>query len=745
MSEIALAQVLTRGDSQMNHLGIGGLFVCLISFLIGSLIYSKNRKIFLNQIFFLFCLCVATFGLGFFLVDTAPSKEFALLWWKYMYFGVIFITVTFLHVCLEFCKIKKRTILYFLYPLYFIFLFFNFTSRLFFRSVSWKFSNIWYADAGNIFIYFVIIWWITVGYGLFLVYDEYRKTSGARHSQSKIWLLSFIIGFCGGIFCYLPIFNINAIYPYSIYLIAVWPVTLYIGFSKYHLFEVQTIAHKTILWLFTYSIVFLPVCVIVWVISSGSLYLSLIIPVLFYLFLRFYIVLQPKIDHAFRRRKYDYQTLLGKISEKIATCISVEQLTHQLLTEVCETMYLRNGVFYLISKDEQKYKLIARRGYQGKSSSMEIFDDSSRREIKSNIAEINIHESILSCAWINDSYDIIDKERIETEDRFASVKNIYLPWANEQAIELLVPIIFQKTVVGLLGLGSKENLQPYMEKDKQLLRKLGWETGVTFFNAMHYKDVLEKERLEDEVKMGQKIQMDLMPHGTPNVIDLDIAGYMHPAKEIGGDYFDFIARPYNNEFAFVIGDVAGKGVAAGIVMSMLKMAVNTLSQQMFGPKEILSITNISLYQQVRGEKFASVLYFLWHPQERRLIYSSAGHEHILVYRSKEKRVEAIKSGGIVLGMLPEVSELLEETSLALDHGDKILLYTDGVTDAKNEQGERYELNRLREMFQKYCSLPPTEMILSINTEILTYMGDTPQYDDITLLALEAKFPQKLNA
>ena len=120
-----------------------------------------------------------------------------------------------------------------------------------------------------------------------------------------------------------------------------------------------------------------------------------------------------------------------------------------------------------------------------------------------------------------------------------------------------------------------------------------------------------------------------------------------------------------------------------------------------------------------------------------MIYSSAGHEHILVYRNDTREIESIQSGGFMLGMLADIDEFLAETPITFAPGDKILLYTDGVTEALNAQGERFSLPRLKEAFIRHGQKSADELTLSVKDDVYSFIGDHPQYDDITLVVLEA--------
>jgi len=384
---------------------------------------------------------------------------------------------------------------------------------------------------------------------------------------------------------------------------------------------------------------------------------------------------------------------------------------------------------------------MGRRGYKEINSviqraELELFDDEARGKLPQDIAEFN-HDNPL-CQWLVSRQDILDKEQIELDPEYEQKKHEWLAWFNEREIELIIPLVFEKKVVAFLGLGKKESLQAYTAKDADLLKKLGREAGVTVYNALHYEDLIEKERLEEEMKMGRHIQVTLLPQVDPKVEGLAVCGLMQPAKEIGGDYYDFITLPSKDEFAVVIGDVSGKGVAAGLVMSMTKATVYAFSQEGVSPKQILLRTNHVLYHHISGEKFMTLLYMLWQHQTRTLTYSSAGHEHILCYRHSTQEIEIIQSGGFMLGMLPDIETYLDERAIKLEPSDKIVLYTDGVTEAQSQSGDRYGLHRLREALQKYARKPAGELAQAVKDDVYEFMGKCPQYDDITLVVLEAQ-------
>jgi sigma-B regulation protein RsbU (phosphoserine phosphatase) len=339
--------------------------------------------------------------------------------------------------------------------------------------------------------------------------------------------------------------------------------------------------------------------------------------------------------------------------------------------------------------------------------------------------------------WMNRNRKVLERVQVEVNPKYASIKDKALEWFAGHSIELLIPVVLEDRVTGLVGIGKKGDLSHYTIMDVELLEKMGRQMGIPIDNALHHQDIIEKERIAEELRLGQKIQTGLLPQAVPDVFRLMVRGFMNPAREIGGDYYDFITLPDKEKFGITIGDVSGKGVAAGLCMAMVKTAIHIFSQKESSPKKILLSTNDILNRHIGGEKFMTLLYLLWNGKESEVTYSSAGHEHILVCRTSQDKVEAIQSGGIILGVKQDIESILEEKRIPLSVGDKILLYTDGVTEALNGNRERFGLERLKEVFGKNSGKSVPDLIESVKKEVYGFIGACPQYDDITLVALEA--------
>lgn len=711
----------------MHHLGWGGLFVFITCFSVGIFVYLKDRKRLLNKIWAAFALSVAIFGFGFFKVDTAASSESALFWWQFMYTGVIFIAVFFLHFNFILVDNKNRKALYFLYPANFIFLIFNLSSRLFFKSVTWKFSNVWYADAGGLYIYFFYLWWGTVAYSAFLIYKNYQKSSGIKRNQFKYWFLAIVVGYFGGIFCYLPVFNINIIYPYPIYLIALWPLILTYAIIRYRVFEIDTVIHRTLLWLLASGLILVPLGAILylsrlWISRAGFLKLALFGTALFYTFFYYYRNLQPKVDHVFRRKKYDYYKILAEMAQNIGSELEIQQIVKRLLREISGVLYIRNCLILVQDKSRTAYTEIGSIGY-----------NSSLAVEKEGKTELSFQHPL--CEWLNIHQKAIEREPVEADPRYAPIKEAARSFFKRNSLEVLIPVLLENKINALIGLGKKENLQAFRFNDIKLLENMGRQIGVIIDNALHHQDIVEKERLTEELRLGRQIQMDLLPKAMPSIPGLSVSGFMRPAKEIGGDYYDFIPLPKSGGYGIAIGDVSGKGVAAGLMMAIAKTALHSISQEQLSPRETLIRVNQVLYQHIGGQKFMTLLYLCWNIRDNVLYYSSAGHEHIVYFQQQTGTISLIKSGGVLLGIMEDVSQYLEDRQLTLGSGDRIILYTDGVIEVENPQGEKFGLDRLKGLVEASNRGSSGELIGDIQEELAIFAAGRPLNDDITLVVL----------
>jgi serine phosphatase RsbU (regulator of sigma subunit) len=647
--------------------------------------------------------------------------------------GVNFIAATVCHYAFIVCKTenKFKNYIKITYILGVVFALLILTTPLVVKGVTKYFWG-YYPRAGLLHPLFLVYFIGQINvvftvYTLVLIFKK-KEMQALQLTQMILLIIGYSI-YTGACADFLPNYGIQ-IYPFG-YLCAFAFISI-VAFTiiRYKLMEIDTVIHKTILWLLTLVIVILPVGLfemlsVNWIYSLNSIARLALLSAVIIFSVWYYAKIKPHIDHLFRRRKYDYYKVLAEIGQKIGSELDIDRVSSRLFKELKDVIYIRNGLLLVQQPGKLDYTEAGNMGYE------QFIGIEKKQNVKL------IHQSTLS-QWLNARQKALEREQLEIDPQYESVKEEALGFLNENAVEILIPIIMEDKVNALLGIGKKENLQAYTIKDVELLENMGRQIGITIDNAMHHEDIVEKERLAEEMKLGRQIQMNLLPHKTPDIAGLSVEGLMEPAKEIGGDYYDFITLPNKDELSIVIGDVSGKGVAAGLLMAMAKTAIHTLSQEETSPKQILMRTNSILNQHVGGQKFMTMLYFRWNAIKKTLSYSSAGHEHILIFRAADNKVETVQSGGFMLGMVADISQFLEDKSITLDHNDKIVLYTDGVTEARNPQEQMFGLPRLVDIVSKNTNKPATELMNTVKDEVYSFIGTREQYDDITLVVMEAK-------
>jgi len=244
----------------------------------------------------------------------------------------------------------------------------------------------------------------------------------------------------------------------------------------------------------------------------------------------------------------------------------------------------------------------------------------------------------------------------------------------------------------------------------------------------------EGQRMSSELEVASSIQKKILPNQNPNVPNLEIVTKSRPAVEVGGDSFDFIQK--KDMTYFYIGDVTGHGAPAALVMMMVNTLLHTYSEMYSSAYDIVVNTNRVLKPRIKAAMFMTMLMLKWDHVQQKMTYVGAGHEHILIYRNGTGELEVRPTGGIALGMVPDNSKIIKEQEIPLADGDMIIIYTDGITEAKNDAGEMFGLERLKETIKKYATQYGPEGVSNhTSLDFSQYVGNAEQADDITLMVL----------
>lgn len=244
------------------------------------------------------------------------------------------------------------------------------------------------------------------------------------------------------------------------------------------------------------------------------------------------------------------------------------------------------------------------------------------------------------------------------------------------------------------------------------------------------KALVYKERVAKELEVAAKMQKEILPDKLPQIEGLDLAACVIPAVEIGGDCYDFIQVDPQTHL-FYISDVTGHGVPSGIVVSIANALIYSYAHSP-SLKDILINVNRVLKQKTASNMFMTLLMLRYSNGE--LTYLSAGHPEMLHYSHADKKVVQEKGGGIALGMMPDISKLLNEASITFNSGDCIVLYSDGIPEALSPSGEQYGMQRFKRALSEHGEFDSSESIKNaLIADVKAFIGGAVQADDITLV------------
>ncbi len=293
------------------------------------------------------------------------------------------------------------------------------------------------------------------------------------------------------------------------------------------------------------------------------------------------------------------------------------------------------------------------------------------------------------------------------------------------------PIKTRGETQGIL-VAAKNSGQVFTQDDLNAIETFSDYASVAIENSRLLEQSIEKERLEKELDVAREIQRKILPSKVPEYPNLQIASVFIPAFEVGGDYYDFF-KISETKLGFVIADVSGKGISAAFIMAEVKGIFESLSKTIERPKEILIKANDILKEALDSKTFVSAAYGYFDLTEKKLVFARAGHCPLFLLRDGDSK--QIKPLGLGLGLSDKdyFEQTLEEYSIQLKENDTILLYTDGVTEAKNELLEDFGDKNFLQVLKSNVNLSAEELSNKIIKEITVFSSGHEQYDDITLV------------
>ena len=302
------------------------------------------------------------------------------------------------------------------------------------------------------------------------------------------------------------------------------------------------------------------------------------------------------------------------------------------------------------------------------------------------------------------------------------------------AAEIILPLANQGELIGLLILGPHLEGEVYTHVEQTMLGTLAPQVAPALRVAQMVQEqqvqVREHERIEQELRTAQAIQHAFLPKDVPAFPGWQFAPYYRPAREVGGDFYDFL--PFEDgRIGIVIGDVTDKGIPAALVMTATRTMLRAVAQEQVSPGEALARVNELLYAEIPSRMFVTCFYAILDPGNGQLHYANAGQE--LPYRRHDGKVAELRATGMPLGMMP--GTLYEEQEATLAPGESVLFYSDGMVEAHNVQRDMFGLPRLMALIGAHPG--GTTLIDFLLGELATFTGDDwEQEDDVTMVVVQ---------
>lgn len=296
------------------------------------------------------------------------------------------------------------------------------------------------------------------------------------------------------------------------------------------------------------------------------------------------------------------------------------------------------------------------------------------------------------------------------------------------------PITVEGEPIGVLSAFSRTAKGVFTEEFVELFGSLAGQVGVAWRNAQQAERLMVAREQQRELEIAKTIQLGLLPTSIPQIPGVSLAGICVPAKDVGGDYYDFLMQP-DGGLGLVIADVSGHNVGAALLMAETRTLIRARCDRVVAPRDTLVDLNRFFYEDLtRAELFVSMFVLEYRPENRQAVFASAGHPPPLLWRNRSKTIERLDAEGLILGVRQEFP--YEQESLVLEPEDVLLLYTDGVTEAANDYGVLFGEDRLMELLRDAHEATPGELLDRIFDQVRLFAGTHSFQDDVSVVVMK---------
>ncbi|PYJ38606.1 MAG: hypothetical protein DMF22_01960 [Verrucomicrobia bacterium] len=295
---------------------------------------------------------------------------------------------------------------------------------------------------------------------------------------------------------------------------------------------------------------------------------------------------------------------------------------------------------------------------------------------------------------------------------------------------------YGKQDLGVLAVANGPMGAPFSQGDFVVFKSIAEQSAFALYNAIIYSMANEKKRLDHDLEIARDIQRILLPAEAPAINGFQISGINVPARQVSGDYFDYI-HVDEDRLGVAIADVSGKGVPASLIMAICRSVLRAEAAGNPSPADVLRKVNRQLYPDIKEDMFISMAYLILDHERDGVTLARGGHDAPLLYKRQLQSVTPVKSPGMVLGIDSGnvFDRLTADFGVPLERDDCLVLYTDGVTEALNTEGDEFGLERTIESVRASATDGAQAIVKQVIDDVRNFTGSNPQNDDITLIAI----------
>jgi sigma-B regulation protein RsbU (phosphoserine phosphatase) len=416
----------------------------------------------------------------------------------------------------------------------------------------------------------------------------------------------------------------------------------------------------------------------------------------------------------------DRLALLYRLSQTFNSTLDLDEVLNRVMDEVITAIHAERG-FVMLHESDGGLAFRVARGMERETIDHPEFQIS--RSVVERVAregEPLLTSNAQSDAWLSGRVSVIALGLLSI---------------------LCVPLKIKDTVLGVIYVDNRLQVGLFSSEDLELLTAIASSAAIAIENARLYQVAVEKGRMERELQVARGVQAGLLPRDTPQIHGWAFAARWQPAREVAGDFYDFIPLP-EERLGLVIADVSDKGMPAALFMALARNTIRASVSSASSPSGGIAHANRLICADAADGMFVTLFYAQLDLQTGELAYVNAGHNPPLLCEQRKgsaaKQLTLLGPTGMALGVLPDVS--FEQRTIRLDPGDFVLLYTDGVTDARGTGGQRFGMERLQQVVLDRPYAQVSDLVAALEAALRDFTGARAPFDDIAILALERRHP-----